>query len=425
MQPTQTMLKTISKIIKHYNHESNLGKKKDQQSDITLIDHSYKNLILGDTLKEIDYQPMLNKQNEFRYLQAKRTDKRYNGSWLQTYNYCNPNLFKQKLMHKFTLQFKIYQDQLVNHENHVINNVTHRIVKDTATINNLIAVVSNSVNLPHISTHKIMEVYKGPYCKMYLITKIFHVKLFKPVVEKYITHTNVNNIPKIIGVVDSIAKQITEIITWASIAASCNDNSLLNKFAEVIKLEPIISTKPLTKRQQRCQHFRQLAEFNKEHNVKNYEARIRKKIKKLNETIQTPVEEIKYKPPTLTPTPPKFHSTQEATEDSWGSTTTSLFFGAVPTEQELRNEFGDIIKANKKSVVQPPRNNSINPNNLPYTQVQPGEVKPKFVEGTQYVTDSGVVDTSYISGARQVKYKNTDKKTKNKKKSEHNSTSVS
>ena len=85
---------------------------------------------------------------------------------------------------------------------------------------------------------------------MYLITKIFHVKLFKPVVEKYITHTNVNNIPKIIGVVDSIAKQITEIKTWASIAASCNDDSLLNKFAEVIKLEPIISTKPLTKRQQ-------------------------------------------------------------------------------------------------------------------------------------------------------------------------------
>ena len=129
-------------------------------------------------------------------------------------------------------------------------------------------------------------------------------------------------------------------------------------------------------------------------------------------------------PPTLIPTPPKFHSTQEATEDSWGSTTTSLFFGAVPTEQELRNEFGDIIKANKKSVVQPPRNNSINPNNLPYTQVQPGEVKPKFVEGTQYVTDLGVVDTSYISGARQVKYKNTDKKTKNKKKSEHNSTTT-
>ena len=96
MQPTQTMLKTISKIIKHYNHESNLGKKKDQQSDITFIDHSYKNLILGDTLREIDYQPMLNKQNEFRYLQAKRTDKRYNGTWLQTYNYCNPNLFKQK-----------------------------------------------------------------------------------------------------------------------------------------------------------------------------------------------------------------------------------------------------------------------------------------------------------------------------------------
>ena len=63
-------------------------------------------------------------------------------------------------MHKFTLQFKIYQDQLVNRENHVINNVTHRIVKDTTSINNLIAVVSNSVNLPHISTHKTIEVYK-------------------------------------------------------------------------------------------------------------------------------------------------------------------------------------------------------------------------------------------------------------------------
>ena len=76
-------------------------------------------------------------------------------------------------MHKFTLQFKIYQDQLINHENNVINNVTHRIVKDTTSINNLIAVVSNSVNLPHISAHKIIEVYKGLYCKMYLITKKF------------------------------------------------------------------------------------------------------------------------------------------------------------------------------------------------------------------------------------------------------------
>ena len=53
---------------------------------------------------------------------------------------------------------------------------------------------------------------KGPYSKMYLITKIFHIKPFKTVVEKYTTHTNVNNIPKIIGVVDSIAKQITEFI---------------------------------------------------------------------------------------------------------------------------------------------------------------------------------------------------------------------
>ena len=58
------MPKTLSKIVKHYNHENNLGKKKDQQSDITLIDHSYKNLILGETLKDVDYQPMLNKQNE-------------------------------------------------------------------------------------------------------------------------------------------------------------------------------------------------------------------------------------------------------------------------------------------------------------------------------------------------------------------------
>ena len=96
----------------------------------------------------------------------------------------------------------------------------------------------------------------------------------------------------------------------------------------------------------------------------------------------------------------------------------------LPLLEELRNEFGDVIKANKKSVIQPPRNNSINPNNLPYTQVQPGEVKPKFVEGTQYVTDSGVVDTSYLSGARQVKYKNTDKKTKDKKKLEHNGTTT-
>ena len=71
----------------------------------------------------------------------------------------------------------------------------------------------------------------------------------------------------------------------------------------------------------------------------------------------------------------------------------------------MQNEFGDIIKSKEQKIVRPPHKTSINPNNLPYTQVQPGEVKPKFVGGTQYVTDSGVVDTSYISGARQVKYK--------------------
>ena len=153
------------------------------------------------------------------------------------------------------------------------------------------------------------------------------------------------------------------------------------------------------------------------------------KIKKINETIQTPVEETKYKPPKLTPTPPKFHSTQEATEDSWGSTTTSLFFGAVPTEQDLQEEFGDTITSKEKTVVRPPHKTSINPNNLPYTQVQPGEVKPKYIEGAQYVTDSGVVDTSYIRGARQIKFKNTDKiKNKNNDKSDKqqvNSTTTS
>ena len=85
----------------------------------------------------------------------------------------------------------------------------------------------------------------------------------------------------------------------------------------------------------------------------------------------------------------------------------------------MQEEFGDPIKQKDKPTISPPHKNHINPNNLPYTQVQPGEVKPKYIEGTQYVTDSGVVDTSYIKGARQIKYKNTDKRNnKNNNKSE-------
>ena len=37
-------------------------------------------------------------------------------------------------------------------------------------------------------------------------------------------------------------------------------------------------------------------------------------------------------------------------------------------------------------------------------------VKPKYIEGAQYVTDAGVVDTSYIKGAYKLKHKNSDKK---------------